>query len=264
MKTLQIRQDLTGNENIVVLNEDQTAVANKELREMWHSVSYLLENIKNNTLTEGMRFCNLSLLESHFGELAKTLNYESDLLIEKQGRYEEIKAANQEIHDLRKELGKTDSVEKIAAFVKNCYDKLYAYWSKELRMSIVRETSIFSAWKEAYLKAELAPAFSSFHSSFSETPVSDKRSFEEYMEDILKEGLVWKKVPNDRETIDIIDCESSRKWFHDKLRAKFPSAKVECWKNAQAYGSQSMFNNGIDEYKIREIIVRINIEDFKD
>jgi len=112
-------------------DDNKKVVLLKSLKDLTYASSQLNEWVKNDVLSIEMATTLPSLIESHFVDIAKQLNYESHLTKEKEARHVEIRKANETIRELKEKLGSQKPIDGLAEQLKYLYETVREWWNKE-------------------------------------------------------------------------------------------------------------------------------------
>ncbi|MGG3871644.1 hypothetical protein [Brevibacillus laterosporus] len=226
-------------ENKMVFNEDQKAVLLKALKDIHFANGQLHEWVSKGELSEEMSKTLPSLIESYFSEAAKILNYESHLLEEKEKRYQEIRKANQTIHELKEKLGSSKQVDGLAEQLKYLSRKVNDWWDKEGFNHVSKE----KFYPYGGLSAEFCFMLESRHfRSTSQTPISDERNDKEHIQHLKDMGFEFADFEKGRsEKLSLIDNPKNRSLLTKMLKDRFPSIKIHSWDNRSSYSDPDIF-----------------------
>jgi hypothetical protein len=103
----------------------------KASSDLHFAVQHLLSEIKENRLEEGMKHTLCSLFESHVLTFTSVLGYKGDLEKEKEERFKDIREANAQNRELRKQLGEKVSPEDVRGSLKNLDESFKSWWNIE-------------------------------------------------------------------------------------------------------------------------------------
>lgn len=112
----------------LVLTDDEKAVSLKALKDIRFAAATLEEWIKGDHAEQGQADTIMSLLESYHSELAKPLKYESHLTKEREERYADIRRANQEIRQLKEQIGSSKPIDGLADQLRYLHDTVSKWW----------------------------------------------------------------------------------------------------------------------------------------
>lgn len=116
---------------LVQFTEKQLKEIKKASSDLHFAVAHLLSEIKENRLEEGMKHTLCSLFESHVLSFTKALGYEGELEKQKEERFKEIREANAQNRELRKQLGEKVSPEDVRESLKNLDENFKQWWNIE-------------------------------------------------------------------------------------------------------------------------------------
>lgn len=221
--------------NKVEFNEDQKAVLLKALKDIHFANGQLHEWVQKDGLTPEMSKTLPSLIESYFSEAAKVLNYESHLLAEKEKRYEEIRNANQTIHELKEKLGSRKPVNGLQEQLKYLSGKVKDWWLQKGFNHVSEEKFLPYGGYSAQFCFMLD---SRYFRSTSQTPVSDQKSTEEHVQHLRNMGFEFADLAKDRsEKLHLIDNLNNRTLLLQMLKGRFPSLEVHGFDNKSSRDS---------------------------
>lgn len=214
-------------EKIVEFNEDQKSVLLKTLKDLHHANGQLYEWVERDELTEDMSKILPSLIESHFSEIAKIVNYESHLLAEKEKRHEDIRNANLKIRELEEKLGSDKPVDGLKEQLRHLWKTVQTWWNTEGFHHVSEECF----YPYGGLKVEFHFMLDHFR-SYSQTPETDKRNKQEHIQLLRDKGFEFADFEQDRsEKLSLIDNPHNRKLLTAMLRERFPSIQIHKWGN---------------------------------
>ena len=130
MKERQIK--FTRNENPTIVKDNDgkiTKILEKGFNDICLNLSFCLEQLKEGSLTEGMKETHLSLTEGYVVKLLTDLGYENVLKKKKDEMYSEIRSLNEENRELRKQLGEKVSNEDVREKLKNFSNNIKKWWN---------------------------------------------------------------------------------------------------------------------------------------
>jgi hypothetical protein len=195
-----------GNPAPVSLSEKAKKEAMKTAMDLSMASSEIVRGLKENKLETG--FCNtiLSLLESYTVNLHEVFNYSSVLQKEHENRTAEIRAANMENRELRKQLGDKASAEDVREKLKNFRDVISKWWNKE-GFGYVQEVT--------------------FHPYCCTVKLSGRMSmhFEEAQPDYLR-SKGYEIIEPERSTLELASNDKNTKILTGEIIKRFPSAEI--------------------------------------
>lgn len=211
---------MNNNDTKVILNADQKAVAQKTLKDMFLAVRQLHEWINNDNLTQDMAGILPSLIESHFTDIAKQLNYESVLTKEKEERHQQIREENQRIRDLERQLGENKPIDGLKEQLYLLANIVSDWWNEHGFHHVSDEKFTEHGHYTARFCFML-----DYISTFSETPETDKKSKKQRIEELINEGWEIFYEENGRSP-KLIDNDNNRAKLTQLIKSRFPSSKI--------------------------------------
>lgn len=238
-------------DNKVIFSEDQKVVLLKALKDIHFANGQLHEWVTKDELTEDMSKTLPSLIESYFSEAAKVLNYESHLLSEKQKRYEDIRKANQTIHELKENLGSSKSVDGLAEQLKYLSEKVSDWWKREGFNHVSEQRFL----PYGGFQVEFCFMLSSrYFRSTSDTPISDERDTQAHIQHLRNMGFEFADFESDRsEKLHLIDNQMNRTLLTSLLKDRFPSVEIFSWDNKRSYSNPDIFTIWHIEAYVRDL-----------
>ncbi|WP_339248141.1 hypothetical protein NST58_12900 [Paenibacillus sp. FSL R10-2796] len=205
----------------VTFNPDEKAVVLKSTKDLFFAAKQLHEWITADDLSEEMAGILPSLIESHFGDIAKQLGYESVLTKEKEERYCEIRQANERIHELEKQMGASRPVDGLQQQLTHLTSTVSKWW----KVHGFRHVSDAGFTEYGFYKANFCFMLGYMGSTFSDTPETDKVQHKSRLEQMQEEGweIEFDKRGNDPH---LIDNDSNRAKLIELIESRFPSAKI--------------------------------------
>lgn len=216
-----------SNQENVVLNPDQKAVALKTLKDLFFAAQQLHEWINKDSLSQEMAGILPSLIESHFADIAKQLNYGSKLTKEKEERHQQIREANTRIRELEKQLGENKPLDGLKEQLRHLATTVSDWWNTHGFYHVSDEN--FTEYGQYTARF----CFMLDHlSMYSATPVTDKRNWRERIQQLIDEG--WDIIFEDgRRSPQLLDNDNNRMKLVDLIQSRFPSAKIIKTRNWQ-------------------------------
>ena len=131
MEERKINFSTNEDKTIVELSKKAEKSLIKALGNQINTASHMLNMVKENKLEIGMTETISSLLESYLREIHTLVNYDSVLKKEYDERHREIKSANHQNRELRKQLGLKVSAEDVRECLKNMEQTIRNWWDVE-------------------------------------------------------------------------------------------------------------------------------------
>jgi len=231
-------------QSIVVLNDDQKAIAMKATKELIHGASFIHEMVKGGKLTIEMRNTMCGLLDHYTKEICEPLGYSSEAAQRIEENHAEIRKLNGKIHKLEHQLGEAAPIDTVPNLLRNLFDDVSDWW-KNKGMGWIHELNY-----GPYGNVNLHFSFAFDHIfTGSKTPVSDKKSNDDNIASLKEQGFIFVVDERDHR---LLDCDKNRELLMRLLTTRFPSIQIEFWKNRSVYQSDKFALWGI-EATIRNI-----------
>jgi len=207
----------------VVLDEDQSAVAQRELKEMMSALHYLTQMIvPGKPVDRGLLHSILYVSESRLAEIGTLTGVETDSAADRERRHAGIRAANERVRELERQLGGTMTAEQTAQSVTLLTRKLNAWWRNEglghVRSTVIDQCGHMSIALSCML-------FGNTQLMHSSTPVSDKANREAWLESLKARGFVLHAGSGN--IGHVVDCDASRKALVAMVTRAIPSARFQ-------------------------------------
>ncbi|MEK5358827.1 hypothetical protein [Paenibacillus sp. FSL L8-0709] len=204
----------------VIFNPDEKAVAQKTLKDLYFAAKQLHDWITEDNLTQEMAGILPTLIEGHFTDISKQLNYESVLTKEKEERHQKIREANTRIRELEKQLGESKPVDGLKEQLRFLASTVSDWWNKYGFHHVTDEN--FTEYGHYTAKF----CFMLDHiSMLSDTPVTDKRTWRERIQQLIEEGWDITFIDGKRSP-QLIDNDNNRSKLVTLIHSRFPSAKI--------------------------------------
>lgn len=242
-----------------LLNADQQAVAQRELREMVFGLSHLLKQLtENGTMHVGTTRAVFSLAESRLVDIAKLVGIEIHTQVEQEDRYARIRAANLRIHELERQLGAAVTPAVIQMGIQSVCERLNKWWDQrgfgyigDLRLTQYGHI-------EANFSCMLTGAWAL---TGSKTPISDKEAKALWIASLAERGFA---LTDDDGDPGILDCDKSRQAMQ-RLFADIPSASIVSTTNhVNRHGSWVMRDAKVYIRKLEDIEALVLAADDED
>lgn len=207
-------------EKIIVLNADQKATFLKTTKDMFFAVKQLHEWVQDDSLTEDMAGILPNLIEGHFCDIAKQLDFQSVLTKEKEERHKQIREANRRIHDLERQLGEMKALDGLPHQLKHLANTVSDWWDKYGFHHVSDE--YFTEY--GFYKARFCFMLD-YISTCSETPVTDEENKRNRLQKLSEEGYDIVYGRNGRSP-KLLDNDNNRTRIVELIKGRFPSAVV--------------------------------------
>ncbi|MNW46374.1 hypothetical protein D3C74_236660 [compost metagenome] len=208
------------NEAKVIFNPDQKAVALKTLKDMFFAAKQLHDWINEDKLTQEMAGILPHLIEGHFSDISKQLNYESVLTKEKEERHQRIREANGRIRELERQLGEGKPIDGLKEQLQFLASTVSNWWN-EYGFHHVSDV-MFTEY--GLYKARFCFMLDHLY-TFSETPETDKRNRKQRIQELIEEGWDIFFEEGGRSP-KLEDNDNNRSRLSKLIQSRFPSAKI--------------------------------------
>lgn len=223
-------------EKLVILNEDNKALALKSLSELYHAVSEMYKRVKENQLDEKMKDTLFSLFESYISEASKIIGYNSKATKEIEERYADIRRANGTIHDLEQKLANNTQVDGLTKLMHAMHMAVYSWWEKQGFNLVTDDAFGVYGYKARFC---LDTSYINF---VSRRPVTEMKEKKSRLEQMIDDGYEF--ILESEDEYVLLDTENNRQKITELVKSKFPSVDISCWKNWRIYKS--------DKFKLRD------------
>jgi len=214
----------------VELNADKIAVMNKSISEIYGALRFVSDLIKSNSLTTERAYNAISVAENELERIGKQVNIETHKAAQEESRCRNMRALNEKIREMEADLAKAcpnDIIPpKLAALKKG-------FCIKVAETGVCHERFGESTFEANYadyvsLNCQLRFGVHEFNTRYSDTPESDKISFEEEVKILEKE---YDLSPHERGENDrwFLDTDKNKDAFLNKMRLVYPSFEVLEW-----------------------------------
>lgn len=210
-------------EKLVILNDDEKAVALKRLSDIYNTTAVLFNELKNNELTEKMKNTLFSLIESYTSEASKVLKFDSQATAKITERYSDIRKANQEISELKQMLADNTKVDGIKELLYAMQYALGDWWHlKGFNHVSEHEFGGYGYKGKFYLDTS--------HISFESTrPVTEEKEHKDRLQEMIAEGYEF--IQESKRNYVLLDTEKNRELVTKLVKSKFKSIDITSWEN---------------------------------
>ena len=254
-------------ETPVELNDDQLAVAKKEIGELWMVLKALNDHIENDTFTVSIRDSHCGCLEAFATRLNKAVGHDGDLETKRFEDTKYVREANIEIRRLEGLVGSSRGFDGVPDMIGLMRDNFRTFWTEGPCGCLVYDQpghgangagsgeggGFFPARGELWYTAELVPGFNEFDRSMSDTPVSDKRNQRNWLEEIGQEVDLYQESRSTRDA-QMLDTPKNRAYVENRLKERFPSLVINAW------GICSVYSGGAEHHQMQIRWVKITIK----
>lgn len=223
-----------SDDKFVELSADDKECVLKSTKDLFFAAKQLHEWIHDGQLKVDMKDVLTSLIESHFVDVSKLLDYESHLAKEHEQRYIDIRKANGRIRELEQMLADSKPIDGLGEQMRKLYETVRDWWNKDG----FHHVGEFKYW--AYGQANMEFCFMLDYSySHSRTPASDRLNKEQYIERLKKQGYEIQDIKGDG--LKVIDTPNNRGLLTELLKQRFPSLKIHKFNNWSAGRNDDIF-----------------------
>jgi hypothetical protein len=213
------------NEKKVQFDTDTKEVLLKALKDLHFANSQLHEWVKKDNLNENMAKTLPSLIESHFCDIAKYLDYTSHLTEEQEKRYEEIRNANLKIQKLQAKLASSKPIDGLKEQLTELSDCVSKWWRK-YGFKYVRNQEYTSL---GYYKVDFGFMLDHITSLLTATPATDRKKAGDHIQDLKDQGFEFSSSRT--RDYELIDNQNNRDLLINMLEQRFPSINIISFKN---------------------------------
>lgn len=207
------------------LTADQLAVVTRELKEDLFATKHLLETIASGEPVDlPLAYSILYVKEARVAQVSKALGIELDSNDAREKRYAEIRAANERVRELEAQLGATGTPEQTTAKLKHLSDKVSWWWDVKGFGHVSKLH--FGSWGYTELDLSCHLFGTRVLSSMSDTPVSDKSSYEQWVDGLRERGFELIEDAQESREAMLADTDHNRALLRDVIKEAFPSGKL--------------------------------------
>jgi len=209
-------------EGHITLDADQRQVLEKVLQEMRYACGYLSDQIKSDQAVKKETAHNaLYIVESSLSQLCKDMGIEMESVAEREARYAQIRQANLRIHELERQIGGAVTPHALSAGIKE-YARRIDQWWDEYGFGYISQME-FGKHGGCQLKLSLNPR-ARLH-SISQTPVSDKESYDAWLSELESFGCTILREHGHGDE-EIQDTPAARDYLKKLVLTHFPTATL--------------------------------------
>lgn len=129
MKERKLKFRTNDNKALVPIDLELIEKTKKAYANIRLNISFMIEQWEKGELEHGMHETHLKLVETYAKEFTGLFDYAGILQKENEERYSEIRAANTENHELRKQLGQKVTNEDLRERIKNISEEFKKWWN---------------------------------------------------------------------------------------------------------------------------------------
>jgi len=223
-------------EKLVVLSEDNKAVALRNLNQLYHAVGDMYNRVKNNQLNENMRDTLFFLFEDYVSEASKAIGYDSEATKRIDERYADIRKANNTIRELEEKLANNTQVDGMTKLMSAMHMAVYDWWKKQGFNLVTDDSFGFYGYKARFCLDTRSISF------IARNPVTQKSNNKSKLEQMIENGFEF--VLESEDEYVLLDTENNRQKITNLVKSKFPSLDIFCWKNWRIHNS--------DKFRLRD------------
>lgn len=211
-------------ESTVVLDADNQAVVQTEIKKVLHGLSYFAQMAAKGELTRDFGKSILSIAEHTIALMTKITGIETNSAAEQERRYAAIRTANMRIHELEIQMGQAAGTEHVQQGLKDFGNRLNSWWDLEGfgHITEIRFTQYGSC--EVEFSCSL---FGTTRLIDSPTPISDKEREALWKASLKERGFVLSTEDRD----SLVDCDATRAVLAELFAARLPSSRISEFNN---------------------------------
>lgn len=190
----------------------------KSIYELLSTTASLYDMARDGSLTDEMKGVMCGLIEGHFSDVSKLLDYQSTLTKEREERFKDIRKANETIRSLEEKLANSTPISGMKETLLSLEDIVYRWWEKEGFNHVTN-----SRYENGSLRCDLC--------SMLYQGDRDDEYFQKYLQTLKAMGFEFATDIGRIYEMELIDNEMNRKLLTGMIKRRFPSAKVREWKN---------------------------------
>jgi hypothetical protein len=209
---------------MVVLDDNAREVVLNNLNKMGFAVSTMHDFVKTGTLPVGTKEDILSLLESHMSDISKKVEYDGESKAKLEQRHTEIRSKNLEIRGLNDKLANAAPLDLIPEKLRLLCDTLYNWWNH----NGFGHSSEMKFTRNGWLEVEFCFSLHKFGLDYSDTPNSDRKTYEELVQHFIDQGFMLINGEG-RDSYEVVNCDSNRDKIIQLLKTAIPSIDIDKW-----------------------------------
>lgn len=239
---------MNENKKLIVPNEDQSAVIQDSLSKLSLALNTFVNTLNKKKLSFDYGATLIGCLRNNVDQIAESLEIpsESDQLKDLSKRLSQDR--EDELTHLKAQLANGIATAGAIENIKSTFDSIEEWWRKDIGLGrwlkdahVTKEGSFeFGLW--------VLPA-SIRESSFSDTPVSDKRNSIAHIEALIAQGWILEGLEQGRNECYLLDCDANRAKLAAVIKVKYPDALITGW-DAQPIGCLDNGSFGISTCKV--------------
>lgn len=226
---------------LVVLNEDDRAIALKGLNDLYFSAQQMHEWLSNDKLTEEAKGLFISLSERCISDVAKATNYESDLAKERERRSADLRKANLRIRELEQQMANMKPIDGLKEQLCLLTNTIKNWW-RELGFNHISEIT-FTDYGGLVVKFAFSLARRSRR--FSNKPISDKKEAVDKIQGLRDKGFVLMKEGNE---LQLVANDTNKKLLISLLEERFPRIQIDTIEASFERDNQESYIKSVTAY----------------
>jgi hypothetical protein len=223
------------------LNPDDQAYCIKELEQLRDSVGFMFQMLQQNELTEDFKNTVFSGGEYMIKNISEKFNYNGKVSEMVDKRSKPVRQKNERIREIELQLATGTSFENFNKNVREIFDNIIKFWELE------GFSGSYNYHMDSYgcLCIELSATAGYGDTLFDFKDEKPKRvQIDDFSDFRLSQN----------ETNILLDCDYNRKKINKILLKKFPSLKIQEWKNKNYDGECVITNINCVLYNINDVM----------
>lgn len=239
--------------DLIELSPDDRARVLSKIKSAVGALSHLNDEVKVSKCKVCTRHNTLYIVQHALRDMGEALGHEDDQKQNDESTLIHLRAANQEVHDLKQKLGQGITNHAAGLRLGQICSSIYDWW-QELGFSYSKQSVSASKWG-ASIVCEFSVDVDRFVGSMDPTPVTSQAKLDK-KKDYLAESLFL--VPEERHSdrLVVLDCPENREWILTQLRTKYEKIRI--------HNIHSRCVHGTQDFCIWKIEANISLEDIKE
>lgn len=209
--------------NLTAGEKEQSLLA---IAEIGVASSQLNSLIKENELTVSTRYTTFRFIEARVKKLTDLLHYDSDVADVRASDLSRIKELNEEVAELKKQLGKSVDLTTASQFFLSYLKDLKTFMKSLGLSSYMKDEHFKSHYPGMSFEGQVSCAFSEddyFMEEHSKS-IGMAAYLKQRLEKLEKQGLKFYKNDKAGKYLNLIDCPTNRDWIINKFKEQYPTA----------------------------------------
>lgn len=205
---------------LVTLNEDQAAVAQRLLRDIHMGAGTIIRVLADGEKLQVELARNvLSVTEYRMAELGKLLDIPTKSAEEVERRHADLRRANMRVRELESMLGQSQTPAVALMTLRGITEQVYNWWRLEGFGHVSEE-----AFTQYGMKVKFScHLFGNFRLLDSDTPVSDEELREQWHAELRQRGFEFSESESE---MKLLDNDSNRRLLCALFATRLPSSQV--------------------------------------